>query len=481
MRTHPIWLLIPWMILLGCPGGADDVADDDAADDDVGDDDTGLPAGELSVEDAAAVILGIEEHADIGFNFDTGDLNGDGVDDLVVDGDIPGDGEIYVFHGPLNGARTIAEADAVITTGPEWHGSWLTGVADVDRDGVDDVLVGSHTADSPPAYARGFRGPLAAMTSVAEADFLFTVDEPGWIDRIVEVVPAGDMDGDGEEDLAVRIQGPEALNDDDQVGIVLVLSEAIEPGPIPIDLTAPRIFWTGYDAMSMTPQRVGDVDGDGLDDLMIHVLDHKSEIMDSYLFPGPLESVPQVVDAAASVDGYAAAGNFGRPGDVDGDGRHDLVSREYWIWEGTPGDAWVFFGLEEGTWTHADADAHIRGVNNADFMGAGASIGGDLDGDGRHDLVLGAWGDDAVVPEGGVTYLWTEVPEGELDLTNSALRIHGAHEGEGSGMRLLAGGDLDGDGLDDLLVGAPGTSSGPESGGAIYLFTGAQIRAALSP
>jgi len=481
MSRHLLGLLIGLAWIVGCPDVEDDdtTGDDDAADDDAGDDD----AGALSVEDAAAVILGGEGHEELSFRFDVGDLDGDGIDDLALAAPLANgpEEEILVFHGPLAGTLTAAGADAVISLVVEGGEAWFTGIADVDRDGIGDVLVGASVFGSAAFQsAFGFRGPLPPEASLAQADFLFGVSDPGWHVQTLELIPAGDLDGDGAGDLAVRIQGVEDPGSSDPaVGTVLVQTGAIAPGSVEFALGEPRVSWVGNGCFSMSPARAGDVDGDGVEDLLIHVVDHKGETAVSSLFPGPLEGVALVEQAPASIDGYATAGNFGRPGDLDGDGRHDLVAKTYWTYEGEPGEAWVFPGLEAGAWTLADGETHLAGTNPGDHPGVGACIGGDLDGDGRHDLVVGVHRDDTVAADAGVTYLFTEVPTGELDLASAALRIRGVHEGEGSGWRLLAGGDLDGDGLDDLLIAAPLRSTEAPDVGAIYLFTGAQIRDAL--
>lgn len=116
---RPVRLLLPWLLLLGCTeyvdqmgdddaadddAADDDTADDDTADDDLSDDDTSIPPGDLSVADAHAAVLGGVPDAGIGGRMDAGDLDGDGVDDLVVQAGSSDDLAIYGFHGPLAGA-----------------------------------------------------------------------------------------------------------------------------------------------------------------------------------------------------------------------------------------------------------------------------------------------------------------------------------------------------------------------------------------
>jgi len=452
-------------------------------DDDLGDDDTAIPPGDLAVADADAAVLGAASDDRVGERFDAGDLNGDGVDDLVVQaGPTSGSHELHIFHGPLSSVTTTAAADATITTGPAWSKLWLSGIADVDRDGTDDVLVGVWNYSGPPVYGFAFLGPFAGSLTPADADVIFSLDEPGCSLMSVQAMPAGDLDGDGAGDLAVAVWGFCGDSSSEVTSSVFLFHGPLVPGNVDLASADARLRWDGSVEIGLEPRRVGDVDGDGTDDLMVQRDGYYDGEREAHLFTAPLAGVVSLADAAATFDDLVDAGGGARPGDVGGDPRQDLMLADGGSAADAQGRVWVFFDTGPGVHSYEDADAQVTGASPDDHLGSGASIGGDLDGDGRCDLVAGATGTDVIAHQAGTTYLFTSVPAGVFTTEDAALQIHGVQEWEESGTQLLAGADLDGDGLDDLLIGALGyDDSTIDDVGAIYLFSGAQIRAALSP
>jgi len=165
-------------------------------------------------------------------------------------------------------------------------------------------------------------------------------------------------------------------------------------------------------------------------------------------------------------------------GDVDGDGLDDLlVGADAWD-EREPGvgQAFLILGrddLHDGSL--ADADFVITGALG-DLAGHAVALAGDVNGDGFADLLVGAYGDPAGgldredVPAGAAYLVLGGDLPGEIALSEADARFTGA-PGERAGWDVAHAGDVDGDGLDDLLVGAAGSV---ESGraGAAYLLLG---------
>lgn len=177
-----------------------------------------------------------------------------------------------------------------------------------------------------------------------------------------------------------------------------------------------------------------------------------------------------VADADATLVGEAAgdgAGTWIAAGDVDGDGIADVLTSAPYA-EGVAGAAWLVRGPFTGTRRLEDADLRIAGTPETE-TGSGAAIGpvalGDLDGDGLAELVVSA-------PLASGVWRFSGAALGSVGLDAADGERFGA-EGDGAGTRLVVGGDLDGDGLADLVVGAPSASTDAGAVGGVALVSGA--------
>jgi hypothetical protein len=184
--------------------------------------------------------------------------------------------------------------------------------------------------------------------------------------------------------------------------------------------------------------------------------------------------------AVVGDDRYGLLGVATAIGDFDGDGHDDLAL-------GAPGDptngpragaVHVFYGplADDGPVSLAEADVVL--VGSADQRAGWAlSTGGDLDGDGREDLVVGSRPETGAADPGGVA--WVVSPyamSGTQDLdTVATARIAGASPGAELGAAVHLAGDLDGDGLADLVVGAPRDDLADRDEGSAWVFFGPVI------
>lgn len=226
----------------------------------------------------------------------------------------------------------------------------------------------------------------------------------------------------------------------------------------------------------------GDVDADGVTDVLIgapHDPTGGPSAGAAYLFLGPLSERRSVRAADATLVGEAPRDGAGvsvaAAGDVDGDGHDDLVVGA-WHNDGAAsnsGAAYLIYGPTVGTISLADADVRIVGEGEEDSAGFVVAGAGDLDGDGRDDLVVSAFHAAGERPDEGAVYvLYGPLARGTLSLRDVRDRIVGETPGDHAGIAVAPAGDLNGDGRDDLIVGAPFHGSTADDAGAAYVVHG---------
>ncbi len=225
--------------------------------------------------------------------------------------------------------------------------------------------------------------------------------------------------------------------------------------------------------------RAGDVDGDGLDDVLIGANREGSSYMGAaYLLYGPITADIDLSLADVALLGDVLWGEAGTSvsssGDVDGDGYPELLV-------GAPGDSdggeaagavYVVDGVHSGTTSLSSTMAKLVGAAASDHAGSQVTGVGDVDGDGLDDLLVGAWGDDQGGDDAGAAYLVLGPVSGQRDLSLAEAKLFGEAAGDYAGWSLAGVGDMSGDGLADVLVGAYSNDAGGVSAGAVYLNYG---------
>lgn len=236
----------------------------------------------------------------------------------------------------------------------------------------------------------------------------------------------------------------------------------ISPGYLSDDARAIVSSTTAGSGFGEAVALVGDFSGDGVGELAVGApgsSDSLSEAGEVYLFLGPLEAGDM---SSAEADGILSGADAERLGatvaggyDLDGDGLMELV------W-GAPGGDQAGLVLSSGSGIEGgELEADVRWVDATGTVGLGtyAEGVGDLDGDGVADLALGAPADDAGGSQAGaVTIVYGPLLAGEYTLEEADAALVG-DEGDGAGVVSRAG-DLNGDGVDDLAVGAPDAEGG---------------------
>ena len=160
-------------------------------------------------------------------------------------------------------------------------------------------------------------------------------------------------------------------------------------------------------------------------------------------------------------------------GDLNGDGHADLGVGAYGVDDGgsNAGAVYAFFGPVTGGASAATADLKLVGAAASDILGVYLPGAGDVNGDGVHDLVAGSANYDGGGSNAGGVFVVLGPATGTIAATDADLVIHGTSE-EKAGYTSAFVGDTDGDGTDDLLVGAADANLGGQTEGAAYLFVG---------
>jgi glycosylphosphatidylinositol phospholipase D len=165
----------------------------------------------------------------------------------------------------------------------------------------------------------------------------------------------------------------------------------------------------------------------------------------------------------------------GAPGDIDGDGLADLLVGAPGVdLEGSDiGQAFLFHGPLTADGEAPDlAAATLRGEFNGDLAGSAVDGGVDVDGDGAPDLLVGAPGHDQVGSGAGLSYLVYGPVSGEVELKFSGASVEARARRDASGTSVALVGDANGDGFGDLLIGSPGVDDPAGEAGAADLVFG---------
>jgi hypothetical protein len=201
-----------------------------------------------------------------------GDLDGDGADELVVQGR---SGEsssahgVFLFKGPLSGGMSKSDADAEIDDGlQQGFGAWSEGVAhaDLDGDGTDDLLVSNILDDFYTGAVYAWFGDIASDTSTALADAkIYGRGEDELTGSAVGAV--GDVDGDGGTDLVIGASY--ASTGGKHPGTVYLMYGPFA-GTMDVGTDA-QAEWSSYatNAAAGSDIGVGDVTGDGVTDFVV--------------------------------------------------------------------------------------------------------------------------------------------------------------------------------------------------------------------
>ncbi|MER2513472.1 MAG: hypothetical protein ABTQ25_13830 [Nitrosomonas ureae] len=452
---------------------------------------------------------------------------------VLVDSNGSNSGSSYVIFGKASGFNATMNLSSLNgsngfrldgLTANDGLGSSVSNAGDVNGDGLDDLIIGAGTdsngTNSGSSYvvfgkASGFDASLDL--SSLDGDTGFRVDgasSGGYGDSAgIAVSSAGDLNGDGYDDLIIGASREYNSSNPENpitVGYVVygkasgfssILQASSLTGSNGFRFTVP-----GEVAQSSSVSSAGDVNGDGLDDLIVGInfersYRHITDKNDAYIIFGNTSGFGTEFDLA-SLDGnngfrvptpngdiYDTSGiQVSNAGDINGDALDDLIigspSDSTDFYHG--GNSYVVFGKDAGF----DATLNlaldgsdgfrVRGETGDNGISTSVSSAGDVNGDGFDDLIIGASIDQNSSGQySGTSYVVFGKASGFnaiLDLTdlgtNEGFRVDGAAAFDGFGTSVSGAGDVNGDGFDDLLVGAERADPNGESSGSSYVIFG---------
>ncbi|MFK7898564.1 MAG: DUF4215 domain-containing protein [Myxococcota bacterium] len=513
--------------------------------------------------------VGVLQDGD-GFGADlasVGDLDGDGIEDLVVGakGDDEGGvdrGALWTLFlnadGTVKAHQKVADALGGFAAGALADGDGLGGLAalgDLDGDGTTE-LVATAVGDDDGGSDRGaayvlfsdgaaescgnaivgpveecddggtadFDGCTASCEREDSIEFFGAAVSPGLVSVTLDgqIVDVALVAGDTPDQIAALLTS--AINDDATLQVQGVTAQQVGPrvftnGTFTNALTAETGNFASFDPGQSRAESkistlegsftgvledddrfgnavaaIGDLDGDGNADLAI------GEMFDGEMGPergaiwvlfmeadGSVRAQQKINDSVGGFSGGLADGDrFGSGiaalGDLDGDGLSDLAvgAREDDDGGAGRGAVWILFMNADGTVRANQKISNTAGgftgvLGNFDFFGVSVASLGDVDGDGVVDLAVGAFNDDDGASQSGAVWTLFLNADGTVKAQQKISNTEGGFggsigENDFFGGAIACLGDVDGDGVSDLVVGSARDDDGGDARGAIWVL-----------
>jgi len=422
-----------------------------------------------------------------------GDLNGDGLNDLIIGAPIGADKAYVVFgttgNGPVElSAVALGSGGFVINAGasssgiPNFTGWSVAGAGDVNGDGIADLVIGAPGGSTNPGHTYVIFGQTGTtpveLSAIAAGSGGFVINGATGQSELDgrSVAGAGDVNGDGLADVILASPNRNSGTGTSYVVYGKTSTTAVEVSAL--DAGSGGFGIGPFKAYSVSG--AGDVNGDGFSDLLVGAQGAGNNGQVLVIFGNSTGTIPNVTSlTAGGGGGFVIQGmcmsdytgvSVANAGDVNGDGLADVIvgatqADPYNMSDA--GRAFVVFGKTGSEAVQLSAVVAgsggfvINGECSNNMLGFTVSSAGDINGDGLSDLLVSSpYAGPATLNKGRTYVVFGSSATAPVNLTNVAagsggFAIDGQCSGDKSGYSVSAAGDVNGDGLADLLVGGP--------------------------
>lgn len=406
--------------------------------------------GGASMDNTVDLIMtGEASNSNFGYSVSlAGDVNGDGNCDVIVGSHTFGtnSGRAYIYFG----SPVMNDVTDIILNGfgDSWFGRSVSSAGDINNDGYIDVIVGEYRYNSMAGRAYIFYGG-ANMDVVAD----FKIEGEASTNYLGNSVSsAGDVNGDGYSDV---IAGAYGYNSNTGKAYLYMYGMS---GTLNYDLV--MTGETGGNDFGFSVASAGDVNGDGYCDVIAGARGYSSTTGRAYIYYGgsSMNNTADVVFTGEAANNYFGC-SVSSAGDVNGDGYADVIVGAY-QYSTYRGKAYIYFG---GASMNNTVDVSMIGEASGNYFGYSVSSAGDVNGDGYSDVIIGA---PNINTQTGKAYLYY----GGASMNNAVdLTFNGAAITDQFGYSVASSGDVNGDGFNDIIIGAIGYNS---SVGRAYIYYG---------
>jgi FG-GAP repeat/FG-GAP-like repeat len=405
-----------------------------------------------------------------------GDVNGDGYADVLVgayafDGGENNEGAAFLYHGSANGLAAAFHSRLEANQADAFLGYSVAGAGDVNGDGYADVIVGAYSFDDGQVDegvalvylggAGGLSGTFGTKLQANQVDASFGASVAG----------AGDVNGDGYADVLVG--APLFDSGQAEEGVAFIYHGGANG--VSTTFTTRLEANQAEAALGASVAGAGDVNRDGYGDVIVGAYAFDGGQLDegvSFVYHGGPGGVASTFAARLECNraGAYLGTSVAAAGDVNGDGYADVIvgAHGFDAGETDEGAALVYLGSASGV--SSTAAAQLEGNQVGAFAGSSVASAGDVNGDGYADVLVGAYAFDDGQTDEGAAFLYRGGAGGV-----SGVLIHvikGNQAGAYLGISVAGAGDVNGDGYADVLAGAHGFDNGQTDEGGVIVFHG---------